>query len=1178
MENLVDGAIAPEGVELRALHDYGKLRQQTYDGVREAVIESFPQSYNGYRMEVSDVDYEGPENATYEEQKKAILQNKFLARKLRGTVRLVDEKTGELLDEQRLSLMRVPMITDRGSTIHGGNEYYSIMQERLLPGIYTRRQENGGLETQVNPRPTTGRDMRIGFDPETQQYRLKVQTSDLHLYSLLKDLGHDDDDLRKRWGDELFEANSGKYDARVFEKAFQKLVPPRMRKDKPEYSREEKVQLIREAFDRVEVNRRVAERNMPGMFNRKVAAQWAAAHLGRVMAHRDMIKVAAALDFLPDIAPRTVCGDLWWQHGVSYGEIDTLTAGPELLKVALAEGFDPDLDSDEMKEPYEAMYAGVGPRLAGMKAWPETYYSPDSDQMGWISWYRKFCDGTRSDDDERQINRWKRFKVREGSKFKKNPTARLGYSLRNWAIDPLKLLDKPEDRERLAEEMLDYKARETEKYLAKKAGFSVPELRSIAQFLNREHGAGLDVSQPAPALEEDLLAYIMGAGVDSGMLQAGIEGADRAYKEVMEMSKSANEGNPIRQMQLAKHYSDRKQYGAKQAILYGLMKDRPGEFFVDSDDGDIVGITHRPSNFRIHTKKMAVPAEVLTQPYTEAGSFTHEGKEYDMEKVLRASAASPVEELSVEDLKWVLEADPSWKENPDRVAKADLTTPGLYFPDKQGRPTVVDGLHRLAKAVQSGEAKMKLRKAAIPEVKPRPSEEFEKAAQAWDLFKETWDSLRKNASTEDFQAALNRSSIPGDILFYVGGDRVEISVGDWHDESEASAAEALAHQYFNVADVEDESGRPGWATECLTKKADEDDTWPGYSEDYSDPEVEIDPVINHLEYQLAAGEISEEEALRRFRYVMYGERPVVSSGEGVPQDEILKYAKETEMSDVRRWIKARKAARLLTQEPKSEAQAEAGNYPKGKFFMRGLEFTIENRKGSTRRGWKPDGSIAWESHMYSDYGYVRKTESERDGDHIDVFIGDDLESDVVYVVDQIDQRTGKFDEHKCMVGYSSMPEARESYLKCFEKGWKCGKITAITFDQFRDWCFHGDTRKEMSKTRFLIKAAKVEKVIAVDLDGTLAKTVPGKFQADVIGKPVPKMLARVRRWLREGRKVVIFTARAADKRNIPYVENWLVENDLPELEITNEKIPSMVRFYDDRAERVLKDTGEIKGS
>lgn len=98
-----------------------------------------------------------------------------------------------------------------------------------------------------------------------------------------------------------------------------------------------------------------------------------------------------------------------------------------------------------------------------------------------------------------------------------------------------------------------------------------------------------------------------------------------------------------------------------------------------------------------------------------------------------------------------------------------------------------------------------------------------------------------------------------------------------------------------------------------------------------------------------------------------------------------------------------------------------------------------------------------------------------------------------------------------------------------------------------------------------------EGYIGVDLDGTLAK-----YAGDhtVIGEPIPLMMDRVRRWLREGTKVKIFTARASDPKQLPLIKQWLKDHDLENLEITNEKTPDMIAFWDDRARQVRKNSGE----
>jgi len=96
----------------------------------------------------------------------------------------------------------------------------------------------------------------------------------------------------------------------------------------------------------------------------------------------------------------------------------------------------------------------------------------------------------------------------------------------------------------------------------------------------------------------------------------------------------------------------------------------------------------------------------------------------------------------------------------------------------------------------------------------------------------------------------------------------------------------------------------------------------------------------------------------------------------------------------------------------------------------------------------------------------------------------------------------------------------------------------------------------------------------VDLDGTLA-VWDSRSTLDRIGPPVPAMVDYVRRMIANGIRVKIFTARAADPAQIPKIQAWLVQNGLPDLEITNVKDYQMERLYDDRAVRVEANTGRI---
>ena len=134
----------------------------------------------------------------------------------------------------------------------------------------------------------------------------------------------------------------------------------------------------------------------------------------------------------------------------------------------------------------------------------------------------------------------------------------------------------------------------------------------------------------------------------------------------------------------------------------------------------------------------------------------------------------------------------------------------------------------------------------------------------------------------------------------------------------------------------------------------------------------------------------------------------------------------------------------------SEAQKEAGNYQKGHINVDGYDITIENPKGSVRRGTDANGK-PWKTEMHNTYGYIRGTEGV-DGDHIDVFLSDSPASGSVFVVDQINPGTGEFDEHKVMYGFGSEEEAREAYLANYSKGWKgLGNITEVSREKFKEW-------------------------------------------------------------------------------------------------------------------------------
>lgn len=146
----------------------------------------------------------------------------------------------------------------------------------------------------------------------------------------------------------------------------------------------------------------------------------------------------------------------------------------------------------------------------------------------------------------------------------------------------------------------------------------------------------------------------------------------------------------------------------------------------------------------------------------------------------------------------------------------------------------------------------------------------------------------------------------------------------------------------------------------------------------------------------------------------------------------------------------------------TKPQIEAGNYKKGHVRLQGLDVSIENPAGSTRSGVDSQGA-EWSQKMRDHYGYIKGTQSaEGPAEQLDVFIGENPESEKVYVVDQIDQNTGNFDEHKVLMGYGNQLSAVKAYKRNYSKGWKVGPVTEMTVADFKEWV-KGDTTKPIQK-------------------------------------------------------------------------------------------------------------------
>ena len=154
---------------------------------------------------------------------------------------------------------------------------------------------------------------------------------------------------------------------------------------------------------------------------------------------------------------------------------------------------------------------------------------------------------------------------------------------------------------------------------------------------------------------------------------------------------------------------------------------------------------------------------------------------------------------------------------------------------------------------------------------------------------------------------------------------------------------------------------------------------------------------------------------------------------------------------------ADKAVSARVRARRAQAKDSDGSAHGGTLDVHGLRCVIETPKGGTRSG------RGWTTTMPADYGYIVGVQGA-DGDSLDCYVGPDLESRWVYVIDQaVLSDRSKFDEHKVMLGFSSKNEALAAYRAGHHKAkdvmldW-----TPMMMKDFKEWIRTGDLTKPCS--------------------------------------------------------------------------------------------------------------------
>jgi len=194
-------------IKVFRMDDYPTIRKILFENVKNAVNQRFPLYNDRYTLAVENVDYDDPEDVDLSRQKQAILDGTSITRRLRGEWVLRDAKTDkEVSRTKRMTLMRVPYITDRGTFIRNGHEYAFSNIMRMEPGVYTKQRDDE-ISAQFNIKKGTGAGFNMFLQPNTGIFKIKRETTSVPAYTVFRDMGITDDQMKEAWGQELFDKN-----------------------------------------------------------------------------------------------------------------------------------------------------------------------------------------------------------------------------------------------------------------------------------------------------------------------------------------------------------------------------------------------------------------------------------------------------------------------------------------------------------------------------------------------------------------------------------------------------------------------------------------------------------------------------------------------------------------------------------------------------------------------------------------------------------------------------------------------------------------------------------------------------------------------------------------------------------------------------------------------------------
>lgn len=251
-------------VEARPFGDPIVLKNLIYEKVLKAAEQLNTPSNSRYALKLKDVHYAESDHFPLKQQKEAILTNKTISRRLRGTWELSDTNTGDVIDQRKMTIAQVPHMNERGTFILNGSEYVHNHQLRLRPGVFTRIKSNDEIEAHVNTIPGKGVSHRYFFEPENSTFKINIGQSKVPLYPLLSAMGVTDQQVKDAWGSEIAAVNKQLDSPHVVNKLYDRIV----RKPDNSLSLEDKKKALVHEFTKMEMDPEVTTRTLGKPYSR----------------------------------------------------------------------------------------------------------------------------------------------------------------------------------------------------------------------------------------------------------------------------------------------------------------------------------------------------------------------------------------------------------------------------------------------------------------------------------------------------------------------------------------------------------------------------------------------------------------------------------------------------------------------------------------------------------------------------------------------------------------------------------------------------------------------------------------------------------------------------------------------------------------------------------------------